>query len=237
MFGAGSVSCWPLIALLTLSASACGTVELGASADPTLSEDDLWAQKNVMWPKKAPSDKVVTLSVCWESPGNDAFKAIAQQAVTGSWQAAAAIDFVGWGACTNAPTDLRVKNDDSQPIVETFGRGLKNMRGGINLNFVFKKWPSRLCDEVGMTKCIAHYAMHEFGHAIGFLHEQDRPDAPKRCPEDNTDQFTGTLANAGFTLTKYDGASVMNYCPIPLKDTLSALDIAGVRRAYGKRIL
>ncbi len=69
---------------------------------------------------------------------------------------------------------------------------------------------------------------HEFGHVLGFDHENDRGDAPARCAGNHTDWDNGH----GTQLTTYDPNSIMNYCG-PNRDILSTNDIAGSRLAYG----
>jgi len=71
--------------------------------------------------------------------------------------------------------------------------------------------------------------VHEFGHALGLAHEQERNDAPI-CNDQR-----GTLPNGGQYrfVTAYDRFSVMNYCKDPANNnSLSAGDIIGLNSLY-----
>ena len=88
-----------------------------------------------------------------------------------------------------------------------------------------------------------YQVIHEFGHALGFAHEQRRPDnweggSADQCPAPNADEAAqhAELAGGIYLTDEYDVHSIMNYCnPAGFPQDLSLGDIRGVRRAYGQR--
>lgn len=71
-------------------------------------------------------------------------------------------------------------------------------------------------------------AVHEFGHAMGLLHEHERTDAPG-CG-DYVDKVRNTDRNV--YVGTYDPNSIMNYCHNSSLISLSAGDVAGLRYLY-----
>lgn len=97
----------------------------------------------------------------------------------------------------------------------------------MTLNFSFQNW-GQSCQN-NPKLCVEAIGVHVFGHAIGFLHEQSRPDTPGECFDEHGKK------QEGVELTPYDPASVMNYCnpKYDIFGNLSALDISAVQRVYG----
>ncbi|WP_437994758.1 M12 family metallopeptidase [Sorangium sp. So ce185] len=199
----------------------CSSIEpdapLGEATATT--QDHLYVLSTNVWPSNS-------IPVCWETSGSFATeRAWVQDAVTTTWQANSAVTFTGWGACVPGSTGIRVGVSDVGPHAKALGSALSGVANGVVMNFTFQNW-STSCQST-REYCIRTIAVHEFGHALGFAHEQNRPDTPSWC-----DQEQGTDGDT--LLGAWDLDSVMNYCNPDWSGSgqLSEGDVAGVRSVY-----
>jgi len=179
---------------------------------------------SALWPS-------TNIPVCWElAPGAYANeRRLVESAVRSSWQANSRLQFSQtWSQCGAAARGIRIAVADTGPHTKGLGKELDGKPAGMVLNFTFENW-SRSC-KPQRDQCIVSIAVHEFGHALGFAHEQNRGDTPGECLEPPQ----GTSGDQ--ILTPWDAQSVMNYCnPVyNNRGVLSNGDKRSVAAKYGQ---
>lgn len=198
---------------------ACSLVVPSQEAGPNLNQGQVEViEKHAMvvsasvWPE---GSRII--HVCWENPelATAQEKGVVQQAVSNTWQKYSALKFVWSEKCERVTAGLRIAIEDRADLgphtncadgdpTRCLGSYLDGISPGIVLNFSYEKWSPTCKDK--KDYCDYAIAVHEFGHAIGFAHEQNRPDAPGEC------QRRAQGPNGDYPLTSYDRDSVMNYC-------------------------
>ena len=192
--------------------------------------------------------KTTQIPVCWDEDPVDAEEArlrtVVQLAVEDSWQRYSALKFEGWSKCaTKRQMGVHILVRDSLPRTNGIGSYVNGRYGAVVLNFQLSKWRPACQSQDSKDDCIRYLAVHEFGHVLGFVHENVRDDTPRECRSE-----AGTHGARGdWKVTTYDPYSIMNYCsskwtlysaspkpPLGLAvQVLSARDREAVRIIYG----
>jgi len=210
-----------MAALLLLAFNVLAWAQTAAAQCP----DQLAGLKSSIW-------KTIEIPVCWE-PSAQVYATERQwvrQAVQNTWEKESALHFTGWGACQSGNAGIRIGVADINPHTKGLGNQLNGTTNGMMLDFTFERWSPR-CGEANRREfCIKTIAVHEFGHALGFGHEQNRADAPDWCQAEKQ----GTSGDV--YITPYDLYSVMNYCNPKWSGNgeLSEQDVKGLRAWYGQ---
>jgi hypothetical protein len=222
-----------------------GTVALDDMVFPSLEElervlalqDDGEHDKGIYWSDKLWSRPGLVLdtfiSVCFvaTSTSTQAQRDRVRQLVTDSWQAVADVQFIGWGACTGNE-NITINHIAFTPLP------VDQRRGGsqVGTNSVGVNPSMKLPADLTVV-WQENTAVHEFGHAIGMLHEFLRADYPAGSCATADANIAGGETSAGGTVVtvgaNYEAASIMSYCWPTSLIPLTATDIATAQQMYG----
>jgi hypothetical protein len=232
-----------VFAVTALAVACGGPVDMNPETESNVSEvsEPLYVKSTVRWPGNIP--------VCWETSGNTVagttltnIRTWSRDAVTRRWAAFSTRQFTGWGACPSSTTffnGVRVVVKAGRAHAKGLGTALTGIVQGVSLDTYLDS--SGNPDQVKIRQT----AVHEFGHVLGFAHEQNRSDTPASClPCNTTADCTDpqaicvaghcrTGSNGDLQLGAWDRKSVMNYCA-PATDVPSFTDILGMQLSYGK---
>ena len=167
-----------------------------------------------------------TIPVCFNPtttalPNFNDLRAQLMNAIARTWTQATGLRFTGWGQCPQPGTPKTINVG-----VNTFNVGCDAAQTCT---------PSSGCaDRIDVNVCPPAWndvtLIHEFGHALGFAHEMDRPDFPDygSCSEDN-------VSGGDFLHTIPDKNSIMNGTYCHMNPELSYFDISGSQNLWGRQ--
>jgi hypothetical protein len=204
----------------------------------------LYANRDFLWP--SPGGVPVMIRVCWENPTAAPAARLqwVQSAVESTWQRHARVNLVEWDTCAAGDPGIHIQIT-SDVSMAPGGFTLDGVTNGVKLDLFFTGGPAGCTTgETAREHCVRSVAVHEFGHVLGFYHEEERPDyveppmtapgAPcaKQSASNSSPQYFGA----------YDINSVMSYCgqpfdtPATWKEQLSPGEVVALQHAYGRRL-
>jgi hypothetical protein len=228
----------------------CDSSRAPYGPDVSASVEPLWADPTVFWSQGK-------VAVCWDNPGaaTPTQQGWVRQAIARTWSFAGNLEFTGWDTCAPTSSGLRIhwQDDALGPRVNNaFGANLNGLAPGLILDNTFSAFsvsPSTpkysfviTCTTSStpaqLQACIENIAIHEFGHVLGFHHEQNAPGASSQSdfPTSCSQLVSPDAVPGGGVLYQnhWDLNSVMNYCsPAYGGSHLSSLDFAGMISFYG----
>jgi hypothetical protein len=198
--------------------------------------------KAFYWSTKLWSKHRFTVCFTTDSDSTTAQRKRVADLIHGTWEAVADVDFVENGGASGFPTCTATGADITIRHSSTVTRGLSAIGTGSSSGS--NSSPSMLLPSTGTVAWQESTAIHEFGHAIGFIHEflrseylnqaYNNPANAWNCAgaDDNITKGEKAPASGGVTVGAYDPLSIMNYCTANTL-LLTATDTQAVQQMYG----
>jgi len=232
-----------MLALLISSSTGCGAATAGddlltdqdvADGDQiAMGQDEALFADSTNLQRTAWDDNETPILMCWDDSAFNGeryrvAREATERAVAETWDAESWIRVTWADDCDDGGIPVTVSN--GTPAADNTGMGL---------NFDFTTWspscaPSSNTD-ANWLSCLRTVAVHEFGHVLGFDHEQNRQAAGINCATRFQASDVGAFTlNGDLAVGLLDPASIMSYCPEGMwTGMLTNRDIAGVRAVYG----
>jgi hypothetical protein len=212
----------PLLVALVVSASACG----GGDGSDVDAIENVGSVTQPLWLRTgARLWSGGSVPVCFDAGVSVPTRKLIQDTIENGWEAAAALNFTFWGVCGTidaATTNLiQVRTNIAGSTGHEF-----HCQNASTCSDGFGKAPDGDFNRIDFSAATPTTVtiLHEFGHALGFVHETQGDNfCIQKTSGDTSLEYEGDYQNS--VMAAYVGCNTATQ--------LSSWDIIGVRAAYG----
>ncbi len=210
-----------LVAAAVLT-SACGG---GYATDSDESSENVDSQSQALWESTGAPHWSGNVPVCFDASVSAPARKVIQDTIENGWEAAGALNFNGFGTCGTIDAQTTNLIQVRTSIAGSNGHEYK-CTDAVNCVDFFGKAPAGDFNRIdfALATPATLTILHEFGHALGFVHETDESAfCVQRTTGGTSLEYEGDYRNS--VMAAYVGCNTATQ--------LSSWDIVGLRASYG----